>query len=411
MMRTRGWELRIRVDPGASVPRWGARRGALVVAAAALLLVGCGAGGTVPDPSSASRDTPVSAEGTEPGTAVPEGVGAPLRVQPVDGVSLDSLVVQALGSSPSGEVWVAAGERNDERDVLATGVWHGTAGRPGTWYALGSVEGLKVAPDGRVWVVTGTALATFDDGVWRRVLTPDGAVLSGVPGGLGGATNLAVGPDGAVWANRRADLVRFDGAVTPSTAGPTYVDVMPGPYVPLSSTVAVTSDGTVWTADGTGWGFFGGLVRWDGWAWTLVKPWGSRDLSVFRLAADTDGGLWALLLTCERDENAGGVLDVCDRAHLGHYDGTAWTFRSPGPWSGASDVSMVAVGGSLWMVADGRLSLHDPGDGGFLQVPVPNSGDQRVAAVLAADPGGDGAVWVTTSDGALHRVPPLPQDG
>jgi len=395
----------------------------VVAVVVALQVAGCGGGGTITDPSPLSRGAASTAEGPVSASAVVEGLGAPLPVRPVGHVSLADLVVHAVGITPAGDLWVAGAARWNRAtlglygewfvDPLATGVWHGTYGKPGTWYPMGSVEGLTVGPDGRVWVITGTALATFDQGTWRRVLGPGGAVLSGVSGQIGGAPSLAVGPDGWVWAVGPTfdTMVRFDGGVT-VLSGPGWA--ADGAVCGIG-TVAATAHGTAWTADANPWGYRGCLLRWDGATWTRERPLGLTELSIYRLASDTDGGLWAWLLTCEADENAwaaGRIPDACRRAQLAHFDGSDWTLRSDGPWSGqeSADISMAAVNGYLWFAVNGRLFLFDGDE--FLPVSVPPSVDLPVTAVLAAVPDGSvdsaGTAWVTTSDGALHRLPAVP---
>ena len=306
---------------------WGVVAVVAVAVAVALQVAGCGGGGTITDPSPSSRGAASTAEGPVSASAVVEGLGAPLPVRPVGHVSLADLVVHAVGVTPSGDLWVAGAARWNRAtfglygewfvDPLATGVWHGTYGKPGTWYPMGSVEGLTVGPDGRVWVITGTALATFDQGAWRRVLGPGGAVLSGVSGQVGGAPSLAVGPDGWVWAVGPAfgTMVRFDGGVT-VLSGPGWA--ADGAVCGIG-TVAATAHGTAWTADASPWGYRGCLLRWDGATWTRERPLGLTELSIYRLASDTDGGLWAWLFTCEADEHAwaaGRIPDACRRAQL-----------------------------------------------------------------------------------------------
>jgi ligand-binding sensor domain-containing protein len=103
--------------------------------------------------------------------------------------------VSQIVGGPSGEAWVAGGDR--------LFVYDGS-----TWEAIdvpkGWVERLAVGPDGAVWAGGGDGLARFDpaQGSWKYLAPGDGLLSSHVQA-------LLVARDGAVWVGTDAGLGRY----------------------------------------------------------------------------------------------------------------------------------------------------------------------------------------------------------
>ncbi|HEY5186761.1 MAG TPA: hypothetical protein VIM19_18090, partial [Actinomycetes bacterium] len=392
-----------------------ARPRVLVVVAALLLVTAC-TGGPSPSPSpsaSASGSAP-SGAGSSPRSDLTAGLSAPLSITPVQQANLDNYQISLLASTKSGQVWAAADKMNANHTNL--GVWHGTVGRPGTFYPIGNVGGIAVAPDGSPWIAVGTSLLTYRGGAWRSVVWPSEWTVVAV-------SNPMVAPDGVVWAGlsssdqaareRNLTLLRYDGTATR----------LPGlPFHPMSGRpeLVMAADGSVWTSSGSvgdpGIAELGGLQRYDGTALRSVRPLGGTKDVPALVAADPQGPVWAYLVDVEPVAGTTGQYWTGSRA-LARFDGTAWTTFTGGLPDGIP-TSMVAVKGVVWAVMAVPVPWETPGpvttglyrfDGtSWSPITVASNLDLNldlsITDVLSANP--DGTVWVLLGSSVLRHVSP-----
>lgn len=293
----------------------------------------------------------------------------------------------------------------------ALGVWHGTVGRPGTFYPIGDVGGIAVVPDGSPWIVVGASLLTFQGGAWRRVVWPSEWTVDGV-------NNLMVAPDGVVWAGLTASdqaardlnltLLRYDGTATR----------LPGlRFLPMSGLpeLVMAADGSMWTGGNypgdLGNAALGGLQRYDGTAFRTVRPLGGTKDVPALVAADPQGPVWAYLVDVEPVAGTTDQYRTRSRA-LARLDGTTWTTVTGGLPNGIP-TSMVAVKGVVWAVmGTAPWETQGPVTTGLYRfdgttwspITVASNLDLSVTQVLAANP--NGTVWVLLGGSVLRQVSP-----
>jgi hypothetical protein len=166
----------------------------------------------------------------------------------------------SLAFARDGTAWLST----DEVDGASPGVYSfhpddgsGIFGEAWTHYASGEElpvglgDGVVVAPDGTVWVGSGSdsgarghGVASFDGTTWTAYGTSDG-----LPSGW---LRVAVGADGSVWAVGDSGVARFDGSAWVTTSD--LSGELPG--------AAVDGAGVLWLsateADG------GGIIGFDG---------------------------------------------------------------------------------------------------------------------------------------------------
>jgi virginiamycin B lyase len=364
----------------------------------------------------------------------------------------------AITAGPDGAMWVALGERGQVARVasdgsvrrinVGTGVYVAwlVAGPDGNlWFSgwkanrifaarvtgdgavqtfglpsgslIGGVPSIAAGHDGNLWLATGDTLTR---------VTPTGQTL---PIKLGGeaANALAVAPDGAIWFSSWSDLIRR----APSgqlSAFPdpfaTATDCDPLLTVGPATTLAIATDGTVWTPypEGALDRFTSGpaapppvrpvlpargsfkapdsLVRGvDGDAWiatprgvirvdatgrrTVFHPWhGRRHVS---LAPAADGGVWL---------SAGPGLSRLSPA------GRVRSYSRRLPRH--ADINELAPGrrGSVWYVDVGRRAVARLTTAG--RVHEVHLGRRAAPYAIAAR--SDGGVWVTDSHHAIELV-------
>ena len=378
----------------------------VLVAVTGLLLVAACTGG----PSVSPSPSP-SASASSTAFDLTAGLSAPLSITPVEHAKLDDYNVNLLVTTKSGPVWVAADERYGAQP--RSGVWHGTVGSPGTWYPIGNVRGLAVAPDQSPWIAAGASLLTYQGGAWRSVVWPNGWTVYAV-------SSPMVAPDGVVWAYqgaidpaaraaRNLTLLRYDGTATR----------MPGlPFLPMGGlpSLVMAADGSVWTGGDyestIGTSEFGGLQRYDGTAWTTVRPLGGTKDVPALVATDPQGPVWAYLVDVEPVAGTPDQYRTRSRA-LARFDGTAWTTVTGGLPPGIP-TSMVAVHGTAWaMMEPDPLQPQIPATTGLYRfdgtawshVTVPYNLDlPAYDQVLAAN--ANGTVWVLLDDSVLRHVSP-----
>lgn len=177
---------------------------------------------------------------------------------------------------------------------------------------LGRPHDLAVATDGALWMA-GDRIAALVDGTWQMARPR-------VAGDM-----VAAGRDGAVWAdisNGSLRLARIDGDQTQVFTAGRDLPAMVGDWGSRVTGMA-TASGKTWVGvAGTGARQPGGLIRFDGRTWRVVRPLGrSVDAHVEGVAAGPDGTLWVYL---ERSSPRTGARWHAD-AYLARRDGSAWT--------------------------------------------------------------------------------------
>ena len=310
-----------------------------------------------------------------------------------------------LGMS-DGVAWLAAMSRSEVWAVTQT--WWGDR-QPGdglyrrsgaTWHqerlpVKDAVRQVAVAPDGALWVATGTGPLVRRNGTWIDLgdtvagVVPEPAVPE--PGdedpGCGGT--LFIDNDGvATYAgprsgNRLVALRPVGDTWEASLSALTSLDSSCG------RTLAATSDGTIWSLE-VGWG--SRLLRSTGEAWEVVslsigdQP--GVEASPSAIAVDRDGSLWVAAETFDPatgEVQRNVVMQLVD----GH-----WVLRGDG--EGVRDFNALAAqpDGSLIAVGDGIAAFdgqrwHRSWRGLWLN------------AVSVAP---DGAVWVAGPN--VYLLPP-----
>jgi hypothetical protein len=363
------------------------RRGAAVALAVIVAGTAAMAAGSAGSPAAAGT------RGSATAAAIASPVGPP-GLGPAMDVPVRSMAMRALRISfavPAGDstLWAIAVPRASAGHA---GIWHGYPFFGGLWYELGSAEALAVDRIGTPWAVVGTALTMFDGTSWRRVVQPDGTVVSGL------TDALTITAGGTVVALSSGSLVvRWPSGVTTDIPGP------PPRCLPWRL-VSVGSDAVMWSGGAAGiQPRLGCLARRasDG-TWSRVRPLG-RDAPVWLLAAGGDDRLWAVLqgtvpasrahrydlrlwLVLLRGEEtevrtrAPGLVDSLVAA-----DDEAWVLVSPlrvGPCSGRRSVLYRVSATGSWSVVDRR----------------------RLQAVTAVDSDG-AAIAVTCGGGLVRRFP------
>lgn len=204
-------------------------------------------------------------------------------------------------------------------------------------------------------------------------------VNEGAPGQV---TALAQTADGFLWLGTEVGLFRFDGLQFERYEAPASA---PFPATSVSALYAPPSGG-LWI------GFrYGGLSFLDG--QRLVhygEAEGLRLSTVFRLAQDHDGTLWAATFR--------GLARLRD----GRWDQADPEWRIPGQ---QAHTVFVDASGTLWVATDDGLAVLRKGQARFERVQA------RVGRVNGIGQAPDGAIWISEADasGAVRRL--TPQDG
>jgi hypothetical protein len=219
------------------------------------------------------------------------------------------------------------------------------AGRP-----AGAIRGLRLGPDGAVWLVTEKGLGRLQDGAWT-LLQVDGGRLVGFD------------------ARGRAWWIPEDGAAILSWDGNTWTSYgaeagwvpAPWPWAPASENVATDRRGWVWFADQT-------TVRtFDGERWT-VSSLDQVGFTAYTETAEYDGFQLTKLVSDGEGDIWVGDCDSQGDAIVGQgarwFDGTRWG-GADSPVTGAGCVMDIEVdrSGRLWLGVDQALSRYTPGQG------------------------------------------------
>jgi ligand-binding sensor domain-containing protein len=295
------------------------------------------------------------------------------------------------------------------------------------WVSALAVDGygsIWFATDKGIWRYAGGGwrVYTTDDGLptndtWGLALTPGGAPLAGVCGGLFRLAGerwesvdpqapestakscfqaLAAGPDGSVWmglvnpkfgAGSGPGVLRFDGQAwlsyndrdeSPLAGFETRPVVLPGSDVALT---LVDAGGALWALMDQG------LARFDGTAWTVYDASNSPlSTRLWGLLQDQDGGLW-----------------VGTEAGAARFDGQSWAVYAPADGLESLMVPLAAgPDGALWFHTSGGL-LRLAGEAWQrFELPPALAGQRAWAGAV----GPDGALWLGTWGGGAFRYLP-----
>lgn len=232
----------------------------------------------------------------------------------------------------------------------------------------------RVDREGRIWIRGGSSLLRLAD--WGAKLEDLSALLPGKP--VSSGDGLSLDHEGRVWAATDSGLVCFEKDRTwvldeshglPSPwANATFTDQEGSLWVAAEGlhrlqgrflwTTFTRKQGlpvdAVWTIfksrDGTFWAATArGMARLENGAWLLVPE--TREHSLYSITEDPAGGLWA------------GGLPAPDKPNM--------------------------------------LFYRPPGQSRFKEIPIP-SVKRNTVGTLAAGP--DGAIWMGTQGGGLHRL-------
>ncbi len=245
--------------------------------------------------------------------------------------------VWPVAQAPAGLGRLLAVSHDEIWAVFSSGPWHFSKG---AWtlepvdprYPRGHVNDLALAPDGTVWAAGTDGVSYRRDGRWVVAdATRANAIYVGDDGtvwaaGLGGAT---VGVE--VW------MLRFDG--TQWVRGPVA-------SCPLSgvASLAIDSSGEVW-AGGTDGVAAGGLARFDGQSWKVVREVaGSEVRNVVVFGTASGGDIW---VEVESPESTRQIV---------RFDGTIWTATEEPAGARAIDL---AADGTVWVSTDRGPAVLD----------------------------------------------------
>jgi ligand-binding sensor domain-containing protein len=299
--------------------------------------------------------------------------------------------------------------------TLAAASWTSTQGLP-----TGIVRGIAQDRDGYLWIATQGALARFDGSVFRPVPVPDSREAR-----RDFIRQLAVDATGAV------RVVRFESGIgrimADGSIGST-TDTPPRPPERLAfaggDTLWMAGDGELWRRTGGRWREFPTLRDTIGTVLALVPDgragvWIGGRRGVLHVAANGTARAWRgpgaprpLLVAALAADGRGGAWLATARGLL-----HATPERGPTPVAG--DAALRDTVQDVAMDADGRLRVAS-GDGiRVVGVSLGPAGPRaRVMATWRTDFTGahvtasyvdrDGALWVGTEAGALHRLRTLP---
>jgi hypothetical protein len=178
---------------------------------------------------------------------------------------------------------------------------------------MGRAASIAIGPDSTLWVA-GQVLASLREGEWTQHY------------GRGSTRVMEVASDGTVWAGIENDAVTIvrisDGRERAYKVGRGLPRVVSSWGSEVTG-IATTSDGRTWVGmSAAGTKRPGGLLRFDGQRWNVVRPLGRGvDTWVEGVAKGPDGALWVYLnrKTGEDDSRGRGS------SHLARFDEEGWT--------------------------------------------------------------------------------------
>lgn len=227
--------------------------------------------------------------------------------------------------------------------------------------------------------------------------------------------------DGFLWLGTRGGLARFDGAnfIVYKAGAPNSI---PGESI---TGLAEDRDGSLWI------GSDGGLTQYhNGYFHNYSTRDGLPDNSIWRIAAGTNGGVWAVTRNSQLFHFDGKTVRHFGNPFAGPQDvnaliedsrGAVWiatfnglfaleqgqSLRRFGREDGLAGERVYALAldhqGEIWTAGDGGLTHHSAY--GFTRVPIPGL---STATLLAFDPGDseDGTIWTGSTGEGLFRLSP-----
>jgi hypothetical protein len=209
----------------------------------------------------------------------------------------DDLVCQSLAVGPGGDVWVVACDADGDVTVLrfADDGW--------TEYLSAPQADIAIAPDGTVWIGSGSIWRVDDSGLRQITDGQSGAPLWEVTAG-GDGVLWAAGPEGGLW--------RYDGS---------WVEVSTGHGV---EAIGADPNGGLWAG-------YDDASFYDGSSWTEMGLPGS---SIVDWAFAPDGAVWAA------SQYSGAF----------RFDGSGWAQYTVADGLAGDSLTSVAVGpdGVVW---------------------------------------------------------------
>ena len=256
--------------------------------------------------------------------------------------------------------------------------------------AFGVASGLAWSRFGGVWMFGASHLRLFDGSAFRDVV--DASAVTTAYASIGDAVE---GPDGRLWVTTEAGVFRWDGSTW--TAIPWSLEAFPGE-------IGFDNDGRSWVSL---WRYpdpYGlGVASYDGAAWTEYAP---EDVPLHGQGSHGDTtGYFESNLTRSLAPSADGSVWFGTDGGLVHFDGTAWTEERPFGQT-AWAVSSISVGpdGTVWAVHSGsgaRPRIARLAGPAWQEVDPPAGIEDFGGWALVAATG-DGAVFA--SDAGLYRL-------
>jgi ligand-binding sensor domain-containing protein len=286
---------------------------------------------------------------------------------------LDQEEVHAITVGAEGIVWIASGQFGKQSLVdLNNGVFttHNVSpdGRPVTV----SHYGMTAAPDGTVWVATGTKLTFFNGQDWVSYTKKDGLLDDQTK-------SVALANDGTLWVGSVAGVSRFDGISWESfTKDDGLIDT-------FIEAIAVDSLGNTWFVSS-----FGGASYFDGKKWTSFHK--GKELPNYphsSIAIASDGSVWI-------GSGGGGVS---------RFDGRDWTTYTVSNDYNLEYVKVIMQGpdGSLWFGTEGQGVYRFDGQT-WTNLTKENGLCYDYVDSIAAGP--DGSIWFGCRKNGVTRYVP-----
>jgi len=173
-----------------------------------------------------------------------------------------------------GETWTIFARQDAAKHYIDKGFATAVVDLP----AFDNMWALAVGPNGIVWAATDAGLIRFDGQRWTVFRAGDGLISDHV-------VALAGAYDGSIWAGSDMGLSRFSGeqGVSYPKAG-----LFPTEGAGETSSLAIATDGTVWTLSADG-----AIMSFDGDQWLTPSPLEEADSGlIFSLKIAPDDAVW-----------------------------------------------------------------------------------------------------------------------